>query len=291
MIGASTTRARAILEIALRFAAQNVDSPEREARLVAAAAAGLRMIDLIVEPEIPLAAAAERVEAFARRREAGEPLSRILGRREFWSLSLEVSPDVLDPRPDTETIIEAAFDEFAQRRHDPLRIVDFGVGSGAILAALLQEFPKATGLGIDRSPVAAEMARRNLAALGFATRSSVRVGDWGAGLEGPYDLVVSNPPYIPTEDIATLAREVRDYDPLLALDGGADGLDAYRGLAPHVVRLLAPDGRFVFEHGEGQSADLEKVLRSAGLEPLSSRDDLGGVERVVIGRRAGLSAG
>jgi release factor glutamine methyltransferase len=160
--------------------------------------------------------------------------------------------------------------------------LDFGVGSGAILAALLTEFPNAIGLGVDRSETAARIARENFGALGFS-RAEVQVGDWGAGLAGPFDLIVSNPPYIPSAEIATLAREVRDHDPRLALDGGADGLDAYRALAPEIARLLAPDGRFVLEFGQGQGDDVSRILADASLRALYRLADLAGIERVIVG--------
>jgi len=278
----STSRHEARRWLAERFRAMAPDAPEREAALLIAAALGVRAIDLVVDPETPLGAAAEPLEALARRREAGEPLTRILGRREFWSLDLRITSDVLDPRPDTETIIEAALAEFASRKSEPLRIVDFGVGSGAILAALLSEFPNAIGLGIDRSEAAARIARENLDALGFS-RAQTRVGNWGAGLDGPFDLIVSNPPYIPSAEIATLSREVRDHDPRLALDGGDDGLDAFRALAPEIARLLAPGGRFVLEFGQGQGDGVGRVLADAGLSVLSRRLDLAGIERVIVG--------
>ena len=139
---------------------------------------------------------------------------------------------MLDPRPDSETVVEAALDELADRRGERLRILDFGVGSGALLAALLSEFPAASGLGVDCSPAAADVARQNVAALGLSARVDIRVGDWGQGLEGRFDLIVSNPPYIPTDEIGNLAREVSEHDPKLALDGGRDGLDSYPDLAP-----------------------------------------------------------
>ena len=170
-------------------------------------------------------------------------MSKILGKREFWGLSLAVSRDVLDPRPETETIVEAALALYGDRRRDSLRILDLGVGSGAILCAVLTEFPAALGLGVDASPSAAEVARRNIEVCGLAQRAEIRVGFWTQGLVGPFDLVVSNPPYIPSVDVDDLPQAVRDFDPRLALDGGADGLDclsgdsARRGAARRAGRL------------------------------------------------------
>lgn len=277
------SRAEARRLLTERFRAAGLAEPQREAAALLARATGLRPLDLAAEPERRLGEAASRVEAFAARREAGEPLSRIAGEREFWSLPFRVTPDVLDPRADTETLVEAALAALARREGDALRLVDFGVGTGAILAALLAELPNARGLGVDRSEAAAKVARDNLEALGFGARAEVRVGNWGEGLAGPFDLIVSNPPYIPSAEIATLAPEVREHDPRLALDGGADGLDPYRALAPEIARLLAASGVFALEHGLGQGPDVRAILAAAGLRPRASRADLAGIERVQVG--------
>ena len=246
-------------------------------------AAGMSARDLIVASEAPLGAAAERVTAYARRRAAGEPLARIEGRRAFWRHEFTITADVLDPRADTETLVEAALSALAGRAGEPLRVLDFGVGSGAILAALLGEWPRATGLGVDASAAAAAVAAANFAALGLGERARTRVGRWDEGLDGGFDVIVSNPPYIPTAEIAGLAREVRQYDPRLALDGGADGLDAYRALAPAIGRLLAPNGRFFLEIGAGQGDEVVAILETVGLRVVERRRDLGGIERVLAG--------
>ena len=283
-IGPSTSRAAALAALA-KVLAGAVDAPAREAALILRAAAGLQPTDLIVEPDAPLGAAAAEAGRYAARRAAGEPLSRIVGRREFWGLSFALSPETLDPRPETETIVEAALALFAARRSDALRIVDFGVGSGALLAALLSEFPAARGIGVDLSAGAAAQARANLESLGLLGRAEIRLGDWGAGLDDRFDLAVANPPYIRSSDIAGLAPEVRDHDPRLALDGGPDGLDAYRALIPHVARLLTPGGRFLFEVGAGQAEAVKALAAAAGLADLATRRDLAAIERVVSGRR------
>ena len=283
-LDALTTRAEAlrVLTGAMREVA---DEPAREARLLLAAAGGLKASDLIGAPEAALGAAAARVSEFAARRAAGEPLSRIVGRREFWNLSLAISPDALDPRPETETIVEAVLAKLAERRDEPLAILDLGVGSGALLCALLSEFPAARGLGVDLSQGAARIARDNVEALGLAKRAEIRVGDWGAGLEGPFDLIVSNPPYVRSAEIAELAREVRDRDPRLALDGGEDGLNAYRALLPQVAELLEPSrGWFFLEVGAGQAEAVETIAAAAGLCDIAILPDLAGVARVVAGR-------
>jgi release factor glutamine methyltransferase len=283
-IGPTTSRATALAVLAEAFAGV-VDAPAREAALVLRAA-GLKPTDLIAEPDAPLGAAAADAQRYAARRAAGEPLSRIAGEREFWGLTFALSPETLDPRPETETIVEAALAAFAARRGEALRVIEFGVGSGALLAALRTALPAAHGLGVDLSPGAAAQARANLESLGLVARSEIRVGDWGDGLEGPFDLIVANPPYIPSGDIAGLAREVRDHDPRLALDGGADGLDAYRALAPEIARLLAPTGRFFLEVGAGQAQAVAGLAAAAGLVDLATHRDLAGIERVVSGGRA-----
>jgi release factor glutamine methyltransferase len=286
-IGPGTTRAEARVALAALMAARGFDQPQREAALLLRRAAGFRAADMIAGPETELGeAAAARVAAFAERRAAGEPLSRICGRRAFWSLDLAISSDVLDPRPETETIVEAAISEMAGRREAPLRVLDLGVGSGALLCALLSEFPQALGLGVDLSERAAAIARANLEALGLAARATIRVGDWGDGLESAFDLIVSNPPYVRSDEIAGLDREVRDHDPRLALDGGEDGLQAYRALAPQLARLLEPaEGRFFLEFGEGQAEAVRAILEAGGLEISGVVADLSGRARVVFGRR------
>ena len=288
MIAPATPRGVALARLAARLSAAGVADASREAALLLRSAAGLSASDLISAPEAPLGPAAAQVEAFARRREAGEPLARIEGRRAFWRHEFAVTPDVLDPRADTETLVEAALAAMRTRAGEALRVLDFGVGSGAILAALLGEWPSATGLGVDLSRAAAAVAERNLAALGLSGRARVRVGNWGEGLAGAFDVIVANPPYIRDGDIAELAREVREHDPRLALAGGADGLDAYRALAPEIVRLLAPDGRFFLEIGAGQGDAVAAILSAAGLQATERRRDLGGIERVLAGAKSGL---
>ena len=280
----TTTRAAARLILTTHLRALGFDEAEREATLLLTSACALRRVDLIGAAEAPLGEAAARLEAFTARRSAGEPLSRILGQRGFWSLEFAISPDVLDPRPETETIVEAALMSLAARRNETLAVLDLGVGSGALLAALLSEFPTARGVGVDVSEQAARIARGNFATLGLAQRAEVHVADWAEGLAGPFDLVVSNPPYIRSADIAALAPEVRDHDPRLALDGGADGLAAYRALAPQIARLLAPQGWFFLEVGADQAMDVTAIMANAGLAELTTVADLAGIARVVAGR-------
>jgi release factor glutamine methyltransferase len=281
---AGATRATALAALRALFAKAGLEDGAADARLLLCAAGGLDRADLIREPDRALSAATlDRLGPMAGRRAAGEPVSRILAHREFWGLPLAVSPEVLDPRPDTETLVEAVLSEFAHARGAPLRFLDLGVGSGAILCALLTEFIEATGIAVDVSQPAAVQARANLAACRLAHRSHVVVGSWGAALSGPFDVVVSNPPYIASRAIGALAPEVRDHDPALALDGGPDGLDAYRAIAPELPRLLGADGRFFLEVGAGQAPGVIMILEKHGLAAPATYADLAGLPRVVAG--------
>jgi release factor glutamine methyltransferase len=246
---------------------------------------------MIAEPEQPLGAAARKLANFAARRAAGEPLSRIVGSREFWGLELTISPDVLDPRPETETVVEVAVAMFRNRRMDALRILDLGVGSGALLCALLAEFANARGIGVDVSAPAARVARGNIEACGLIRRAKIRVADWTNGLVGPFDLIVSNPPYVRSAEIAGLSREVRDFDPRLALDGGSDGLDAYRAIVPKSAPLLAVGGWLLLEIGAAQAADVLAIATRAGFVDCTVHRDLAGLERVVAARSCETESG
>ena len=280
----TTSRRDAMARMARAFAAAGIEDPAIDARLLLCAAARIDHVALIRDPDLPLEEAAEALEAMAGRRIAREPVSRILGSRGFWSLDLLVRPDVLDPRPDTETLIDAVLDLFGDRQEEPLRLADLGTGSGAIACALLDVFAQGSCVAVDLSPAACAAARENLAQCGFGSRGQVRQGSWEAALPGPYDLVVSNPPYIPSADISGLDPEVRAHDPLLALDGGTDGLAAYREIAALLPRLLAPGGAVVLEVGIGQADDVSALLNAAGLRDVSRKSDLGGIARAVIAR-------
>lgn len=235
------------------------------------------------DPFAELDADAElRLEVFASRRLAGEPVWRILGEREFWGLPFRLSAATLEPRPDSETLVEAVLDQMAGRRQEPLAILDLGTGTGCLLIAVLSEFPMATGLGIDLSPEACETARRNAEANGVAERCLFQQGSWTAGLDRRFDLILSNPPYIRTDDIETLDVSVRDHDPRLALDGGDDGLGPYRIFAETLPGVLAPDGVVVLEIGAGQEADVIALMRAGGFVWRGSRRDLGGHPRALI---------
>jgi release factor glutamine methyltransferase len=281
---ASTARSEALASLEKTFKIAGIENPAREARISLCAASGVSSVALIVDPREPLGSAASKVQEVAARRATGEPLSRIVGKREFWGLSFAITPDVLDPRPETETIVEAALSILSDRRQDLLRILDLGVGSGALLCALLTEFVAARGIGVDISADAADSARGNLRACGLSLRAEIRVGDWTSGLVGRFDLIVSNPPYIPTADLAGLPREVRDFDPALALDGGIDGLDAYRRILPEAKRLLAPGGWLITELGAGQAAEVAAITTESGFTDVRTHQDLAGVNRVVAAR-------
>ena len=267
----------------LALRAAGVPEWQADVRILLCAAAGLDRVALLREPDLRLdAAAAARFESYLARRLAREPVARILGRREFWGLELMVTPAVLDPRPDTETLVSAALERIGRDPGRPCRILDLGTGSGAILCALLTEWPGAAGWGIDRSAAACSVARANLARTGLASRSLVVQGSWSAAcLSGAFDLVVSNPPYIETAAIDGLAADVRDHDPRAALDGGPDGLEAYRAIVSDLPRLLAPGGSAFVEVGAGQAAAVVALLAGAGLSPSGTHRDLAGIERVV----------
>ncbi len=261
--------------------AAGIDGPRRDA-MALLEAAGLPREIQIGHPGDPverdgLAAYREMVARRARR----EPVSRILGRREFWSLAFTVTPDTLDPRPDSEILVEGAL-ALCAARTAPLSILDLGTGTGCLLLALLSELPRATGIGTDISPAALKVARANSQALGLAPRTGFAASDWGDGLKGPFNLILANPPYIANGDIGRLEPEVALYEPREALAGGSDGLEAYRRLAPRLGALLAPGGHAVLEVGAGQAAEASGLLAKKGLRIRGILRDLRGIERCII---------
>lgn len=285
--GLTVEAARRALTARLKSAA--VDSAELDARLLTGRALGLDLTGMIKAAQRQLTAdESVRLEDFARRRLAGEPVARIVGEKEFWGLSLQLSPATLVPRPDTETVVELALELLRSggSLDRPLRIADLGTGTGAILLALLSELPAATGIGTDISEAALQTAAANAARAGLWDRATFIACDYANGLSGTFDLIVSNPPYIRTADIDGLTAEVKKYDPLAALDGGADGLDAYRVLIPQAAGLLAPGAPLVVEAGEGQSKDIRDLMTSAGLAPaIAPKADLAGIPRAVAGHK------
>ncbi len=290
LAGQSIETARRLLTA--RFDAAGIDSAALEARMLTGAVLGLDLTGLITQGLRQLNEEdAARLDALAQRRLAGEPVGRILGTKEFWGLPLKLSAQTLVPRADTETVVEAALDilRARDRMQAALRIADLGTGSGAILLALLTELPAATGVGTDLSAAALDTAKTNAQHLGLAPRAHFLVGDYADGLPGPFDLIVSNPPYIRSTDIATLAPEVRDHDPHLALDGGRDGLDAYRRIAPRAAALLADGGLLVLEIGQGQDSAVNRLVTAAGLTVMgSARTDLAGIGRAVVAGKIAL---
>jgi release factor glutamine methyltransferase len=264
--GVAVTAARRLLADRLRD--HGVESADLDARLLVGHALGLDHTALAAAAgRMLLPAEVDAIDRLAARRLGGEPLARILGRKEFWGLPLAVSAATLVPRPDSETLVEAALAaiDAAGSRMRALRLADLGTGSGALLLALLSELQQARGVGTDLCPAALAVARQNADALGLAARAAFVACDFGTALQGSFDLVVCNPPYVQTGEIAALAAEVREHDPRLALDGGADGLDGYRTIADDARRLLARSGRLVVELGAGQAAAVTDVFTRAGL--------------------------
>ena len=261
-----------------------IESPDIDARLLIGHALGLDRTALMINGDRHLRTdEVVAIDALAARRLRHEPVSHILGRKEFWSLPLDVSDAVLVPRPDTETVVEAALDCIARDnlRLAPLRILDIGTGSGALLLALLTELKNGNGVATDISPAAIAVARGNAERLGLSPRCTFVVCDIAGGVTGPFDLIVSNPPYIAHADIAALEPEVRDHDPALALDGGIDGLDAYRAIASQAIHLLAPCGRLIVELGAGQEPAVRDLFSKAGLTVSGVRADLAGIPRAL----------
>lgn len=265
-----------------------MDSPAIDARLLLEAAADATRTDILTDPYRPLTdEQSAQLAALVDRRARREPVSHILGSKGFWKILLRVTPDVLTPRPETETLLDALLPEIPVER--PLRVLDLGIGSGAILLAILTERPSAVGLGVDVSEDALAVARENAANLGLASRTALMRGDWAVGLESEsFDVVVSNPPYVRSDEIAGLEPEVRDHEPRIALDGGPDGLDAYRTLAPEILRVLRPGGLFGVEIGVGQAIEVAALFAASGASSVSVRKDLGDRERVVWGFKKAL---
>lgn len=270
------TRTRRALEAA------GVETPVLDARLLVEAGAGVSRLEIVTEPRrviSPEQAAA--VDALVARRAAREPLAYIVGCKAFWKHEFAVTKDTLVPRPETELLVELALQMLGPAQ--PARVLDLGVGSGAILLSVLSERPLARGVAVDKSAAALSVARKNAAALGLADRVELREGCWAEGIEGAFDLIVSNPPYLAEADMAELAFELA-YEPPQALSGGRDGLDAYRAIFADFPRLLTAEGAFAVEVGRGQAEAVVSLAESAGLRPAPPRRDYAGIPRVVFGR-------
>ena len=290
MSGGAANVAAALGSAAAALRAAGIDAPRREARLLMQHALGLRPEALLASDHRPLDhAEARRLAAFVRRRAGREPLAYVTGVREFWSLEFAVDRSALVPRPETETVVEAALARAAHLPPRP-RLLDLGTGSGCLLVALLSELHGATGLGIDISAAAVSLARANAARHGLDGRASFVVADWGAPLAARFDVVVSNPPYVAAEALASLAPEIVSHEPQTALAGGADGYACYRRLAPQIARLLAPAGLAAIEVGAGMADEVASLFAAEGLTEIDRCRDLAGIDRCALfARRAGAA--
>lgn len=285
-ITGAATIAEAMTEAVRRLAAAGVAEPRREARILVGHGLGVRAEYVIGHPERELKPDEwARIEAAVARRCTRRPLAQVLGKREFWSLEFAVTPDTLDPRADSECLIEAVLAHVPDR-NARLDILDLGTGTGCLLLTLLHEMPNARGTGVDISAAALKVARRNAESLGLAARARFLEGDWGGGIEGRFDVIVANPPYVPAAELARLQPEVALFEPRLALDGGTDGLAQYRRLAPDLARLLATGGIAVIELGLGQQEAAAAILGEAGLESTAVALDLALRERAIVAKRA-----
>ena len=287
MLATAPTIATTRHALAEQLRQAGIDSADADARLLISHALSIDRAELMANGARALNPdEAKAIAALGERRLKREPVARIFGRKEFWSLSLHISPAVLVPRPETETVIEAALDAVVRDalKMEKLRILDIGTGSGALLLALLNELPNAAGIGTDISAAALEIARANAERNGLAARSTFVACDIAAGVQGPFDLIVSNPPYVARGDITSLAPEVRDYDPTVALDGGTDGLDGYRAIAATAESLLARGGMLIVELGMGQEPAVRALFTKAGLTVYTAHDDLAGIPRVLSAR-------
>jgi len=265
-----------------RLYAAGIDSARLDARLLLGDVLKLVTADLVAHPERPLAAPeSERFRELIERRCRHQPVSQLLARREFWGLTFRVTADTLIPRPETETVVEQALAGIADRGR-AIRILDLGTGTGCLLLTLLHELPRATGLGIDRSPGALALARANADALGLAERAEFRLGNWTEGMADSFDLVVSNPPYITTPEMEQLVPEVARHEPHLALHGGWDGLDCYRAIAGGLGGRLRPDGRLLLEIGAEQGDSVAAIFAAAGLACTARHNDLAGLPRCLV---------
>ncbi len=265
-----------------RLEAAGVDTASLDARLLLSNVTGREAAWILAHPEAELSGAeGDAFEALVMRRVAREPVSHILGMREFWSLSLSTGPDVLTPRPDSETLIEAVVEHRPDRMGD-LRLLDLGTGSGCLLLALLSEYPDASGLGVDISEPALRIAEANALRLGFGVRSAWQLSDWTVGIEGRFDVIVANPPYIESAAIDALEPEVARYEPRAALDGGEDGCDPYRLLFAQLPRVMKENALVFLEHGAGQSDAIRTLGEAAGFRVVQFWRDLADIDRVVV---------
>jgi release factor glutamine methyltransferase len=271
-----------LADAAHRLKRAGIEEPYREARVLLSHVLGVDQARIIGHPDAPVSDPA-RFLAIIDRRAGRTPMSHILGRREFWSLDFRVTPDTLDPRPESETLVEAALRAVgASAREAPIKVLDLGTGTGCLLLSVLNELPFARGVGVDRSERAVAVARANAVSLGLNGRAQFIVGDWASALSTPFDLVLANPPYVRTAEIESLQPEVRHHEPILALDGGVDGLASYRDLTPHLLRLLAPTATAVLELGAGQADAVRRLIEARGLQVINMARDISGELRCMI---------
>ena len=286
MIGASASRAAALGTATAELRAAGIDAPRRDARLLMQHALGLSPEALLADDRLPLGEdEAGRLKALVHRRAAREPIAYLTGRREFWSLEFAVDRSALVPRPESETLVEAVLDRAPRLPAHP-RLLDLGTGTGCLLVALLSELPGAVGLGIDVSAFAVSLARANVRRHGLGERASFAVADWGTALAARFDVVVSNPPYVATPELVSLAPEIARHEPRRALAGGADGYECYRRLAPQIARLLASGGLAAIELGAGMADEVRSLFAASGLLEIGRRRDLSGIERCALFSRS-----
>ncbi len=280
-----TTRGELLRGTVERLRMAKLETPELDARVLVKEALRLSDAELIAAQDRPASPEGiTTIESMISRRIAGEPVARILGHKEFWGLRFDLGVDTLVPRPETETLVDAALAAFG--RGGPAHVLDLGTGTGCLLLAVLSEFPEARGLGVDLARRAVEIAEANSVRLGLAGRAQFKVSNWDAKVDGAFDLILSNPPYIPEREIAKLPLEVRLHDPALALNGGKDGLGAYRSLADVAVRRLAPKGVLIAELGAGQEVAVAAIMAGSGLiVDRPARPDLAGIPRALVVRR------
>lgn len=271
---------RRVIEEALSKA--HIENTSQEAKWLLAGALDCENSFIVLQPEYTLSEKEEnKIQNWLARRLQGEPLSRIKGVREFWSLPFQLNEHTLDPRPETEVLIEGILKWVGNRLFNPWRILDLGTGSGCLLISLLHELPYATGVGIDLNDETLSMAKFNATINNVSNSTTFYQNNWGENLEGKFDIIVSNPPYIPLRDKDTLEKTVLHFDPALALFGGEDGLDCYRILSKNIKQLLSENGIAVFEMGYGQRKEIESLFQSEGYEILFILKDLAGIERGI----------
>lgn len=266
----------------LRLQQERIESASLDARILLEYVLGVSREQLLFSLDLPIMPEQyARLEALVEKRAKHQPIAQLIGRREFWGMNFVVSEATLDPRPDSETLIEYVL-ERVKNRADNLRILDLGTGTGCLLLSLLSELPAASGVGVDYCDNALLVARENAMALGFSSRAEFICSNWCEKVEGKFDIILSNPPYIPTKIIQTLEPEVSQFEPKMALDGGEDGFDCYRKIMKLLLGIMAQDGFAAFELGMGQRRGIEELAAENGLEVAGVRNDLGGIARCIV---------